>query len=474
MGVFFPANDRARRWSSSAWTGLSVAATREARHPSRPTSLPVAISSPLAGSLRGSNELSAKKNGLVSFLQEFSIPLIGGVFAALLAANLAPHAYHAIVDWKPFGTWTLLGHELTLHFLVNDLFMAFFFGIAAKEITEAALPGGSLNPIKNAINPLIATAGGVLGPVAVFFLLLMVFYHGGSFAEEYDWDHLLRGWGIPTATDIALAWLVARAVFGRGHPAINFLLLLAIADDAIGLVIIAVFYGDPHHPARPEWLGLVALGMAAAFALRRARVRHWPIYIFGAGPLSWIGFAQAHLHPALALVPIVPFLPGPKRDTGLFVEEDEVDLAEKAGLPHGEHSALHQFEHRLKLFVDLGLFFFAFANAGVRFAGIGPMTWIVFGSLVIGKTLGISLFARFARRVGFPLPNGMSMRDLWMAGFVGALGLTVALFVAGAAFVEPGILGQAKMGALFSGAIGLMAVLLGRLFGFGNAREPQS
>ena len=126
---------------------------------------------------------------------------------------------------------------------------------------------------------------------------------------------VLRGWGIPTATDIALAWLVARLVFGNGHAAVGFLLLLAVADDAIGLGIIAIFY--PTAPPAPQWLGLVALGMLIAYGLNKKKVQSWYPYIFIAGTISWFGLFNAHLHPALALVPIVPFLPGPERDLGL-------------------------------------------------------------------------------------------------------------------------------------------------------------
>ena len=79
----------------------------------------------------------------------------------------------------PVAGWQMFGHYVTLHFLINDIFMVFFFGIAAKEITEAALPGGSLNPIKKAINPLLATLGGVLGPVAVFFGALYMVHGAG-------------------------------------------------------------------------------------------------------------------------------------------------------------------------------------------------------------------------------------------------------------------------------------------------------
>jgi NhaA family Na+:H+ antiporter len=286
---------------------------------------------------------------------------------------------------------------------------------------------------------------------------------------------LRRGGGIPTATDIALAWLVARTVFGKGHPAINFLLLLAVADDAIGLAIIAIFYGDPDLPARPEFLLLILLGMATAYGMRRAGFKSWIPYIAVCGPLSWLGLSLAHLHPALALVFIVPFLPGPRRDIGLFVDRDEIDQMGDALAQdlHMEHSPLHQFEHQMKLFVDMGLFFFAFTNAGVVLAAIGSMTWLILGSLVIGKTLGVTLLGLLAVKIGFPLPARMGVRELVMAGFVAALGLTVALFVAGAAFTDPTLLGQAKMGALFSGFVGLAAILLGRSLGM-NRREVEA
>jgi len=411
------------------------------------------------------------RKGFINILQEFSIPLIGGVGVAMLAANLAPGWYEHAVHWKPFGDIRLLGHELTLHFLVNDLFMVLFFGIAAKEITESCLPGGALNPLSKAVNPLLATLGGVVGPVGVFFVGLWACFQTGVYDPALDdWGALQRGWGVPTATDIALAWLVARRVFGKGHPAVNFLLLLAVADDAIGLGIIAIFYGDPVNPARPEFLGLVAAGMVIAYAMRRFGVSHWLPYIGVAGPLAWLGLILAHLHPALALVAIVPFLPGPERDVGMFRDEDEVDRMgeEEVAVRHAHHSPLHLFEHQLKFVVDFGLFFFAFSNAGVPLGSVGPMTWLILGSLVIGKTVGITLMGWVGMKVGFPLPDRMGMKELVMAGYVAALGLTVALFVAGAAFQDPQLLSEGKMGALFSGFVGLLAIGIGR--GLGMSR----
>ena len=370
----------------------------------------------------------------INILQEFSLPLILGVIVALIVANVNPEAYEHLIHAMPFGDGVLLmGHEVTAHYLVNDIFMVFFFGIAAKEITEACLPGGDLNPPSKAINPLLGTIGGVVGPVAVYLGLTQVFFAGHA-----DYDVVANGWGVPTATDIALAWLVARMVFGNKHPAVNFLLLLAVADDAIGLGIIAVAYPDPASSPDPIQLLYFALpGMAIAYVLRRFKVRAWLPYILFGGTLSWVGFSAAHLHPALALVPIVPFLPGPERDTGLFSSEDEVDQEHAAGHHDHDHSPLHNFEHNLKLPVDMGLFFFAFANAGVAFSSMNNVTWIILASLLVGKILGITLFSGVGAKLGFPLPTGMGIKHLIVASSVAGLGLTVALFVAGEAFGTP-------------------------------------
>ncbi len=437
--------------------------------------------------------MSQQRSRPVQILQEFSVPLIAGVVAALLFANLAPQTYHhwfgqghgaADGIWELPGHFTVLGHHLTLSFLINDIFMVFFFAIAAKEITEAGLPGGSLNPLKKAINPLFATIGGVAGPVLVFFLSVQISASLGFFDRGSEiWPEVQRGWGIPTATDIALAWLVARTVFGGTHPAVNFLLLLAVADDALGLGIIAIFYGNPSMPAEPAYLGLVGVGVAFAYLMRARGVKAWWPYIFVAGPFAWSGLIMAHMHPALALVPIVPFMPGPRRDTGLFTATDEVDVMGEAIARdlEIEHSTLDRFEHAAQLPVDFGLFFFALANAGVQFEGVGPLTWIILASLVVGKLVGIFGFSLLATRLGFSLPRGMNYSHLAMAGFIAGLGLTVALFVSSAAYPPTAgalagpiadLQGQAKMGALLSAGVGIVAVLIGRAVGMHKV-EPK-
>lgn len=405
---------------------------------------------------------------LTNILQEFSIPLIAGVLLGLLAANLNPKWYKEIVHFPIFGSNAVLfHHRVDFHFLINDVFMVLFFGVATKEITESALPGGALNPIRKAINPLLGTLGGVIGPIGVYFTLTYAFYGGTPL-----FGVVAKGWGIPTATDIALAWLIARMVFGKGHPAINFLLLLAVADDAIGLVIIAVFYPNPSHPVTPIWLLLTAGGMGVAFALRTMKVSTWLPYIVLGGLLSWLGLLKASLHPALALVFIVPFLPGPKQDVGLFEEESPYEPeSEGKNAPtndHETHSPLENFEHSIKLPVDLGLFFFAFANAGVAFSAINTVTWIILASLLIGKTVGVFLFSTIGVALGFPLPTGMKRRHLIVAGMVAGLGLTVALFVAGEAFplkndLTASFQGPAKMGAVLSILAAVFAAIFGKM-----------
>ena len=382
----------------------------------------------------------ALKN-IIKLCSEYSLPLIIGVFVALIFANIFPHTYHDIVHHKFIDGkyWS------TLHFFVNDIFMVFFFGIATVEIVESFLKGGALNPIRKAINPLFATIGGVVIPVLVFFLLTSL----------WGVTDLNRGWGIPTATDIALAWLAAKLIFGATHPAINFLLLLAIVDDAIGLGIIAIFYGDPNHPANPVQLLFIAGAMLLAFIMRKRGVKSWPLYIFGPGVLSWYGLYSAHLHPALALVAIVPFLPA--GDHGDHSEEKS----------HSHDSPLVNYLHSTSVFVDFGLFFFAFANAGVQFSSIGTITWVIFLSLIAGKTVGIFGLSYLGKLLGFALPDGMDLKDLVVTGMIAGIGLTVALFVAGVAYTD-GLVdsqGPAKMGALLSGLGFLFAWVLAKLFG---------
>lgn len=371
--------------------------------------------------------------------REYSLPLILGVVLAVVWANVSPESYHHFVH-EP-----IIGEHINLHWLVNDVFMVFFFAIAGVEIVNSLSPGGALNPVRKAVTPLMATAGGVIGPTVLFFV-----FNGMFGSPEY-----MNGWGITTATDIALAWLLARLIFGRSHPAVSFLLLLAVVDDGIGLAIIAIFYPDPINPTEPVWLLMVVLAMIVAYNLKRHNVTsYWP-YILFCGLISWFGMYNAHLHPALSLIAIVPFLPS----AGYSVHGESAHGVDDAGCC----STLSKFEQQVSPFVDFGLLFFGLTNAGVEFAAISNLTWIVFAAIVLGKTLGISLFTFVALMMKFKLPEGMSKRDVVMAGLIGGMGLTVALFVAGAAFLDPGLQGSAKMGALFTAGVFVLAFIVSKI-----------
>jgi NhaA family Na+:H+ antiporter len=357
--------------------------------------------------------------------------LMAGTLIALVWANVERESY--------------VRFSHLLHFVVNDIGMAFFFALAAKEVTEATAPGGALHSPRRAAMPLAAAVGGMLGPALIFITLTIVM----------DRPNLERGWAVPTATDIAFSYLAARIIFGAGHPAIPFLLLLAIADDAIGLLIIAAFY--PTGPLRPVDLAVcVSAGMLLAAWLRKRRVVSFWAYLL-AGVLSWIGFYRGGVHPALALVPIIPFLPHAARDPGLFVEA-----------PH-LHDALDEFEHTFKRPVDVMLFFFGLVNAGVVLTNFGAGTWFVLTSILLGKPIGILAAVACAAAAGLRLPAHVTWRDVTIIGLVAGIGFTVALFFATAAFPYGRLLDETKMGALLSFVAFFIALIAARILKVGTS-----
>src|SRR5918999_3820539 len=242
------------------------------------------------------------RSKITSFIFDNSLLLLAGTAAAVVWANL------------DFGSYDAVAHPL--HFWVNDIGMVIFFALAAKEVFEATLPGGSLASPRRALSPPAAAVGGMAAPALIY--LALAWSRGPA--------DLVRGWAIPCATDIAFSAMVARVAFPAAHPAIPFLLLLAIADDALGLVILAVFY--PSGTLSPIALtGFMTAAIVAALWLRRRRTSSfWP-YVLGPGALSWTALYFGGFHPALALVPIVPFMPHSPADLGLFDprEDDRLD-----------------------------------------------------------------------------------------------------------------------------------------------------
>ena len=376
---------------------------------------------------RSTDMASASKPGLWAFIFENYILLVVGTAAALVWANVDHDSYEHFAH--------------ALHFVVNDIGMAFFFALAAKEIIEATLPGGALASPREAGVPLLAAIGGMAGPAGLYVMQVVTFGR----------PELMSGWAIPCATDIAFSYMAARVIFPAGHPAIPFLLLLAIADDALGLILLAVFY-----PTGPlSLINLVVFMLPALLVTlwmkRRAVQNFWPYTLLGGG-LSWAALFFGGFHPALAMVPVMALMPHARRDLGILNPAEE-------HLP----DTLNQFEHWWKVPVQFVLFFFGLTNAGVAFSSVGDGTWIVLSSLIVGKPVGIVLFTLIGVTLGLRAPGGLSYVQVAVIGVTAGIGFTVALFFATAAFPPGDILDEAKMGALFSFAAAPLAIGLGRL-----------
>jgi NhaA family Na+:H+ antiporter len=390
----------------------------------------------LIGALIGSALLLGpfRRAAFSRYLLETDLFFLSGVVAALVWANVDLASLEALVG--------------PVRFAVNEVLMALFFGLATKEIVEATLPGGPLASPRKAALPLVATAGGMLGPAAVYLA-------GCALLGRPD---LTRGWAIPTATDVAFSALVVRFIFGAAHPAIPFLLLLAIADDAAGLAVLAIAYPQGERHVVPLLL-LVGGGMVACVLLRRlARAESpWPYLLLGGVP-CWFGLHEGGLHPALALVPIVPFMPHGAHDAGIYQERSAT------GLPL---STLERFQRGAAAPVALTLGLFGLSNAGVPLAGMGV------GDRARARRAprrqarrdlrgGGARDAARARRS----PTGCARGTWWCWPSTAGVGFTVALFVSTVAFpaaTSGAVLTEAKMGALLSVVAAPLAIAAARL-----------
>jgi NhaA family Na+:H+ antiporter len=202
---------------------------------------------------------------------------------------------------------------------------------------------------------------------------------------------------------------------------------------------------------------LMAVALAVVLVLRRSRVRTFGPYILVGGTLSWCALFFGGFEPALALIPIVPFLPHAQRDPGFFV-----DASPEA------NDALSRFELWCRHPAQGALFLFGFVNGGFQLSALYWGTFSLPIAVFAAKPAGLLLGTGVARAARLHLPRTVGSRDLIVLGFIATIGFTVALFFATAAVAPGPTLSEIKMGALVSVGGGLLAVLAAALLGVGR------
>ncbi len=367
-------------------------------------------------------------------------------------------------------TETLLGW-------INDGLMAMFFFVVGLEIKREILVG-ELASLRQAALPLASAIGGIIVP-ALLYWTVNVSGPGAS------------GWGIPMATDIAFA-LGILALLGNRIPLTLkvFLTALAIGDDLMAVLVIALFY-----TSTISWQALAVGGvfLLLLIAANLTGIRHLLVYsILGIGGL-WLAFLLSGLHATIAgvlaalTIPARTQLSGPQflsKGKALIERFEQVmspgepPLANKERHKVGQHlktavekveTPLQQLEYALHPWVMVVIMpLFALANAGVALdADVGstltsPVSMGVILGLLLRKPIGVVLFAWLAVRMSIAsLPEGVSWRHLLGVGYLAGIGFTMSLFIAGLAFDNSSLLVSAKVGILFSSILaGLIGWLL--------------
>ena len=392
-------------------------------------------------------------------------------------------SYHHLWETNiTFGT-SEFGLTLSLHHWINDGLMAVFFFLVGLEIKREMLVGELASPRQAAL-PIAGALGGMIVPAGIYALL-----NAGSEGAP--------GWGIPMATDIAFALGVVALLGPRVPLGLKvFLAALAIVDDIGAVLVIAFFY-----TASLSWaaLGAGAIFLGALALCNAAGVRRPVVYaLLGIG--LWASFLASGIHATIAGVLLAMTIPSRTR-----IDEDEflararhiLDDFESACSPESsvltnatQQHAIHELEsaceqaqtpllrleHGLHGIVAFGIMpLFALANAGVHFGGglLAGLSWSISGGialgLVLGKPIGITLFAWLATRLGVAsLPDSATWRGLIGVSCLGGIGFTMSIFIAGLAFPDlPELLDSAKVGIL---AASLAAGLLGWLLLRGGRR----
>ncbi len=374
------------------------------------------------------------------------ILLVGAALVALLWANTPwRDAYHALADLT-FGPQSLHLNLSLATWAADGLLALFFFVVGLELKHEIAV--GSLSKPKEAAVPVFAAMGGMLVPAILFTIMVVAL--GDSSA--------LHGWAIPTATDIAFAVGVL-ALFGKGLPkALRiFLLTLAVVDDLLAIIVIAIFYsGDLNYAALAGALAVVA---AFAFVSRTSWAKWWARL-----PLGLVAWALMHtsgVHATIAGVLLGLVVPA----RALFGESHP--RTETYGEVVGPISS------------GFAVPVFAFFAAGVTVVGTGSVTQVlgqpvfaaVMVGLVLGKVVGVlGTTALITKFTPLRLPQAIGVRDLLPVGFLCGIGVTVSLLIAELSFPDSTHTAAAKLAIL---AASFVAAILGAFMLRWDARKAR-
>jgi len=392
--------------------------------------------------------------------------LMGAALIALVWAN-SPVADSYVSLWRTPVTIGIGDASLSksLHLWINDGLMAIFFLVVGLEIKREVLVGELASP-RRAILPIAAAVGGAVLP-AILFLLIA----GGN-------PEAARGWGVPMATDIAFALGVLALLGSRAPVGLKiFLTALAIVDDLLAVMVIALFYSSD--------ISLTALAAAAVIlvilvAVNRLGVRRPLVYaLLGIG--LWIAILQSGIHATIAGVLLAMTIPARTRidpidfldrargfiaDFGRDVGDDpdaahHAALWELEDLTESAQAPMLRMEHALHPWVAFLIVpLFALSNAGVPLVGdpaaiaTAPLVLGVIVGLIVGKQIGITLAAWLVVRSGLAsLPHGVSWRHIYGAAWLGGIGFTMSLFVGDLAYGESPALALSKIGILAASVI---------------------
>lgn len=402
-----------------------------------------------------------------------------GAIIALIIANTTAHGpfvefWHTEITIG-FGA---AASSMSLAHIINDVLMALFFLLVGLEI-KYEMTVGELTDLRQAILPIAAAIGGVLAPVAIYLFL------NASSPET------MGGWGVPTATDIAFALGILALLGDRVPSGVRvFLSTLAVADDIIAILVIAIFYG---HSPDLMWLLFAGVVFIALIAMNKAHVYALLPYLL-LGVVLWFCIFSSGVHSTIAGVLLAFAIPsGTRVNLASYSEWSHSRMAEvrKHYTPHlpviGQADYLDSVSRlarvslqvippatRLERMLYPWVYFcilplFALTNADVAFLSgdmgmlfASPVFLGVFFGLLLGKPLGICLMSLIIVKTKIAsLPENVNWAHIVGAALLGGVGFTMAIFVANLAFVSPVDITAAKVAIL---AASLLAGILGFVF----------